>query len=177
MNGFYTKEVNNNGDYEITFYTENREDFKKVQSLCRELIGHGKPVSNEGDLISRSEAEKLGATCLAKRNENGQLEAIISLDNAPTVAVNCKDCDGYEAGYSAGLKDAERPQGEWYYGEDECGQDGWFCSECGFFVPWYYTYYKNDIDFIREYKACPHCLAEMVTYTGKDRDTKGGAEK
>lgn len=37
------------------------------------------------------------------------LEAI---DNAPTVAVDCKDCDGYEAGYSAGLKDAERPQGE-----------------------------------------------------------------
>ena len=69
----------------------------------------------------------------------------------------------------------ERPQGEWYYGEDECGQDGWFCSECGFFVPWYYTYYENDINFIREYKVCPHCLAEMVTYIGKDRDTKGGA--
>ena len=69
----------------------------------------------------------------------------------------------------------ERPQGEWQYGEDECGQDGWFCSECGFFVPWYYQYYENDINFIREYKACPHCLAEMVTYTGKDRDTKGGA--
>ena len=32
------------------------------------------------------------------------------IDNAPTVAVNCKDCDGYEAGYSAGLKDAERPK-------------------------------------------------------------------
>ena len=35
------------------------------------------------------------------------------IDNAPIVAVDCKDCDGYEAGYSAGLKDAERPQGEW----------------------------------------------------------------
>ena len=31
----------------------------------------------------------------------------------PDVAVSCKDCDGYEAGYSAGLKDAERPIGEW----------------------------------------------------------------
>lgn len=41
-----------------------------------------------GDLISRSEAKKLGATCLAKRNENGQLEAIISLENAPTVDTN-----------------------------------------------------------------------------------------
>lgn len=73
-------------------------------------------------------------------------------------------------------KNEGRPQGEWTYGEDECGQDGWFCSECGFFVPWYYLYYENDINFIREYKACPHCLAEMVTYTGKDRDTKGGKE-
>ena len=41
------------------------------------------------------------------------ITAILSdIDNAPTVAVNCKDCDGYEAGYSAGLKDAERSQGE-----------------------------------------------------------------
>lgn len=70
----------------------------------------------------------------------------------------------------------ERPQGEWIYGEDECGQDGWFCSECGFFVPWYYQYYEKDNNFIRDYKACPHCLAEMITYTGKDRDKKEGAE-
>ena len=34
------------------------------------------------------------------------------IDNAPTVAVNCKDCDGYEAGYTAGVHDAIRPQGE-----------------------------------------------------------------
>lgn len=81
----------------------------------------------------------------------------------------------WEQGYECG-KNEKRPQGEWIYGEDDCGQDGWFCSECNFFVPWYYQYYKKDIDFIRDYKACPHCLAEMVTYTGKDRDTKGGAE-
>ena len=96
--------------------------------------------------------------------------------------------EGCNSEYIRGLKTAigfidnappvepERPQGEWYYGEDECGQDGWFCSECGFFVPWYYQYYEKDINFIRDYKACPHCLAEMITYTGKDRDTKGGAE-
>lgn len=64
--------------------------------------------------------------------------------------------------------------GEWIYGEDDCGQDGWFCSECNFFVPWYYQYYGKDVDFIRDYKGCPHCLAEMITYTGKDRDAKGG---
>lgn len=75
------------------------------------------------------------------------------------------------------LASIERSQGEWIYGEDECGQDGWFCSKCNFFVPWYYQYYEKDIDFIRDYKACPHCLAEMITYTGKDRDTKGGKEE
>ena len=64
-------------------------------------------------------------------------------------------------------------KGEWIYGEDECGQDGWFCSECNFFVPWYYEYYGKDINFIRDYKVCPHCTAKMVTYTGKDRDVRG----
>lgn len=110
--------------------------------------------------------------------------AIENIDNAPTVETDIEVVakDAYEHGYTDGWKERfgepnERPQGEWYYGEDECGQDGWFCSECGFFVPWYYQYYENDIDFIREYKACPHCLAEMVTYTGKDRDTKGGKEE
>jgi hypothetical protein len=40
-------------------------------------------------------------------------EGILALiDNAPTVAVNCKDCDGYEAGYTAGVHDAIRPKGE-----------------------------------------------------------------
>ena len=124
MSGFNTKEKNNYGEYEIAFYTDNHEDFKKVQDLCRELIDHDKPVSTEGDLISRSEAEKLGATCLARRNENGQLEAIISLDHVPTVV--------------------ERPQGTWKHIIDEyndvecpfCGfqEDGIysnFCPKCG----------------------------------------------
>ena len=78
-------------------------------------------TENKGDLISRSEAKKLGATCLARRNENGQLEAIISLDNAPTV---------------------ERPQGEWIidnwgiYHCNHCMKEKQqlfnnFCSFCG----------------------------------------------
>ena len=46
MSGFNTKERID--EYEITFYTENREDFEKVQNLCRELIGHAKPASSEG---------------------------------------------------------------------------------------------------------------------------------
>ena len=82
---------------------------------------HGKIEERQQDnLISRSEAEKLGATCLAKRNENGQLEAIISLDNAPTVELatdlqpTCNNLqqrlqgefsDDYLVGYFQGCKD------------------------------------------------------------------------
>ena len=80
-------------------------------------VRNGTPVSNEGDLISRSALkEKIDFVFpydpLADYEENiGEVMKLI--DNAPTVAVNCKDCDGYEAGYSAGLKDAERPQDGW----------------------------------------------------------------
>lgn len=101
----------------------------------------------------------------------------VSVDKEELIKALNYDRHQYEKGYADAKAEYQRPQGEWYYGEDECGQDGWFCSECGFFVPWYYQYYEKDINFIRDYKACPHCLAEMVTYTGKDRDTKGGAEE
>lgn len=59
---------------------------------------------------------------------------------------------------------------QWIYGEDNTGQDGWKCSKCGFFIPWYYEYYGLDnIDFIRDYHVCPKCESKMLTYTGKDR--------
>lgn len=128
--------------------------YRDIWNACIEELQ--RRVNNpSGDLISRDALKEK----LKERYYNGGLDivtAIELIDNAPPVP--------------------ERQQGEWIYGEDDCGQDGWICSKCNFFVPWYYAYYENDIDFIREYKACPHCLAEMVTYTGKDRDTKGGAE-
>lgn len=71
------------------------------------------------------------------------------IDNAPTVAVNCKDCDGYEAGYSAGLKDAERPQGEWI----DYDNTFYKCPECGYLLE----------------KCCPQCQNKVIL-------PKGGAE-
>lgn len=60
----------------------------------------------------------------------------------------------------------ERKNGEWIYGENG-GQDGWFCSECEFFVPWYYEYYGlNNIDFIADFHTCPKCDSKMLKYTG-----------
>lgn len=64
------------------------------------------------DLISISEAKKLGANCLARRNENGQLEAIISLDNAPTVEYTFEEAF-QKTVCEQRLYCPERPQGEY----------------------------------------------------------------
>jgi len=57
-------------------------------------------------------------------------------------------------------------EAEWIYGEDETGVDGWHCSYCGFFEPWFYEF-TDDIDFIRFYSFCPCCGRRMTSYTGK----------
>lgn len=62
----------------------------------------------KSDFISRSKAKKLGATCLARRNENGQLEAIISLDYAPTVDIKDELAGAYNEGYMCGSREAEK---------------------------------------------------------------------
>ena len=63
-----------------------------------------------------------------------------------------------------------RKKGKWIYGE-KSGQDGWYCSECGGFIPWYYDFYGLDnIDFIEEFKTCPFCDSKMVSYTGADME-------
>lgn len=57
-------------------------------------------------------------------------------------------------------------EAEWVYGEDETGVDGWYCSECTFFEPWFYAF-DADIDFIKRYEYCPKCGRRMTLYTGK----------
>ena len=59
----------------------------------------------------------------------------------------------------------EPKRGEWEYCEDYTGQDGYECSECGFFAPWHYS--VNDICFISNYHFCPQCGARMK---GKDNE-------
>lgn len=54
---------------------------------------------------------------------------------------------------------AERKKGKWIYGESEAGNDGYYCSKCGNFVPWKYDEY--DIDFIKEFLFCNKCGADM----------------
>lgn len=63
------------------------------------------------------------------------------------------------------LKEQES-EAKWIYGEDQTGVDGWHCSECDFFEPWFYEF-TDDIDFIRFYGYCPSCGRKMTSYTGK----------
>ena len=48
--------------------------------------------------------------------------------------------------------------GEWRYGENDIGLDGYWCTACGRFVLWDY---KESIDFIHRYNYCPNCGADM----------------
>lgn len=54
----------------------------------------------------------------------------------------------------------ERPKGKWIYGEHDIAMcDGYWCDQCGFFVPWDYKH--KSIDFIKDYHWCPSCRADM----------------
>ena len=70
------------------------------------------------------------------------------------------------------LLEERENEAEWIYGEDETGADGWHCSYCGFFEPWFYEF-TDDIDFIRFYSFCPSCGRIMTSYTGKPIQTGG----
>lgn len=89
----------------------------------------------------------------------------------------CGECPYYDVDHENGfvcrdelLSDAlellKEQDAEWVYGEDETGVDGWHCSKCNFFEPWFYDF-DDDIDFIKRYKHCPKCGRRMTSYTGK----------
>lgn len=115
------------------------------------------------DLISRSEVEKLGATCLARRNENGQLEAVISLDNAPTIDVNPYAIVKFDKDELKRIVDErviepikngelvikeERPAGKWIKSDVPESMLA-KCSLCGFDCGAY------------SHNFCPNCGADM----------------
>ena len=83
-------------------------------------------------------------------------EVVEMLDNAPTVESD------YEWGYSEGVHDTERPQGEWIERTEKITLDTYYeCSNCK--EPWTTiegTPWDNGMNF------CPNCGARM----------KGGAE-
>lgn len=60
-----------------------------------------------------------------------------------------------------------KKEAKWLYCEDKTGQDGWRCSSCRFFVPWYYNYYESP-NFITNYHYCPRCNKQMTSFTGNE---------
>lgn len=101
---------------------ENVNQFLNSKNIILALIEENKALRKQrpqGDLISRSELIKAINDFYDEFFDGCFSSALITyakgvdeiIENAQTVAVNCKECDGYEAGYSSELKDAERPQG------------------------------------------------------------------
>ena len=66
------------------------------------------------------------------------------------------------------LKEENTKTGRWIYCEDASGHDGYKCSECGFFEPWYYGY--ENIDFIKDYELCPSCGSKMYEMDGRESE-------
>jgi len=76
-----------------------------------------------------------------------------------------------EANMILALLKEQEAEAKWIYGEDKTGVDGWHCSYCDFFEPWFYEF-TDDIDFIRFYKHCPNCGRKMTSYTGKPTQSR-----
>ncbi len=76
------------------------------------------------------------------------------------------DVDQWAKDMAEELLKQQESEAKWMYGEDKTGVDGWHCSECDFFEPWFYEF-TDDIDFIRFYGYCPSCGRKMTSYTGK----------
>lgn len=68
------------------------------------------------------------------------------------------DCTKYDTLKRMLEELTERKRGEWRYGENDIGLDGYWCTVCGEFVLWDY---KETIDFIHRYNYCPNCGADM----------------
>ena len=90
--------------------------------------------------------------------------AIDAADMADYPGLSIEDVDKVTGEVVKALKELpsaqpERKKGKWIYGESEAGNDGYYCSECGNFVPWIYGEY--DIDFIKEFLFCNKCGSRM----------------
>ena len=75
-------------------------------------------------------------------------------------SIKCEDCDiDYHFEHLAPTIGPVK-HGEWIYGEHDIAMcDGYWCDQCGFFVPWDYEH--KFIDFIKDYHWCPNCGCKM----------------
>lgn len=92
--------------------------------------------------------------------DNGVVRAVqhygLTIDKDELIKALNYDREQYEKGFEDGK--ATR-HGKWIYGEDEYGDDGYFCSVCHGHEMWKYG--TEPIDFIEAYHYCPFCGAKM----------------
>ena len=108
-----------------------------------------------------------GLECCTRYEVGKQLNNCLDCPYVEPIGFNQFRCKSQEMKEDAlALLKEQKAEAKWIYGEDETGVDGWHCSECDFFEPWFYEF-TDDIDFIRFYGFCPKCGAKMASYTGK----------
>ena len=101
-------------------------------------------VQMNRDAIALLEKQNMQEECLLKKC---------------VICPHCENCDVDENGLLEKQESTKQKAGEWIYCEDASGQDGYKCSECGFFEPWYYDFENHN--FITEYQFCPSCGKPM----------------
>ena len=96
------------------------------------------------NLISRQTLKDLGAECIAKRDENGNLIPLGSIDNLPSVST--------------------KKTGRWKYQKFE----GWECMNCGYIVPLYLAPFeycpKCGAKMEEETETCIDCTNKCIMY-------------
>ena len=147
-----------------------------LSSVSTELSNNSPKLDNKnGELISRQDAidsinAYLGLSAVSRTIQNmTSIQEI--LEKLPPASPDLSTFSDklWKIAYERGKEEGQK-KGKWIYGE-KSGQDGWYCSECGGFIPWDYDFYGLDnIDFIEEFKTCPFCDSKMVSYTGADME-------
>ena len=157
-----------------------------IKALCREECGMDPKGCHVGTCYDVEIIEDVPSVQLELSNNSPELDnkngELISRQAAIDAIDDISEevADGYDFQYAKWREhfcelpsvQPERKRGEWIYGEND-GQDGWYCSECGLFIPWYYDYYGLDnIDFIADFNTCPKCDTKMLKYTGMRGDSE-----
>lgn len=143
---------------------ESVKNTKTIETVDYDIVSlyratkNGKPVSTDGDLISRENLKK----AIDKLFESGGYDSGLvmdMIDNAPTVEYPFYQ-EAYQTGYEEGKN--ERPQGEWEESHIiSCGKILQMqldviehkCKNCGrWSIKWVRTIPDN---------FCPNCGAEM----------------